>query len=140
IRFTRKDIRDSSYQASHLDAIWAGYSLFHMAREDFEAVLTKIRKALVPDGIFGLIMQEGKGEVRFPEPLSPGKSLLVCLYSIKELTAILGAKGFNIYCPETTRTGVRAGISLQEVVIGFTGRIAAPPLPPAAGERPQKQG
>ncbi len=77
IRFTRKDIRDSSYQASHLDAIWAGYSLFHMVRKDFQSVLTKIRKALVPDGIFGLVMQEGKGEVRFPEPLCPGKSLLV---------------------------------------------------------------
>jgi hypothetical protein len=41
-------------------------------------------------------MQEGKGEVQFSEPLCPGKSLLVCLYSIKELTAILNANGFNV--------------------------------------------
>ncbi len=96
IRFTRKDIRNSTYQAGHLDAIWAGYSLFHMVRKDFQTVLKKIRKALVPDGIFGLVMQEGKGEVQFPEPLCPDKSLLVCLYSIEELTAILNANGFNV--------------------------------------------
>jgi SAM-dependent methyltransferase len=96
IRFTRKDIRDSNYPAGELDAIWAGYSLFHMGREDFQTVLKKIQKTLVPDGIFGLIMQEGKGDVQFPEPLCPGKSLLVCLYSIKELTEILSAKGFNV--------------------------------------------
>jgi cyclopropane fatty-acyl-phospholipid synthase-like methyltransferase len=56
IRFTRKDIRDSNYPAGELDAIWAGYSLFHMGREDFQTVLKKIRKTLVPDGTFGLVM------------------------------------------------------------------------------------
>jgi SAM-dependent methyltransferase len=96
IRFTRKDIRNSKYRAGHFDAIWAGYSLFHMGREDFQAVLKRIRKALAPDGIFGLIMQEGKGDVQFPEPLCPGKSLLVCLYSIRELTALLSTEGFNV--------------------------------------------
>jgi hypothetical protein len=67
-----------------------------MGRHDFQAVLQKIRMALRSGGIFGLIMQEGKGEVQYPEPLCPGKSLLVCLYSIKELTAILSAEGFKV--------------------------------------------
>jgi ubiquinone/menaquinone biosynthesis C-methylase UbiE len=93
IHFTRKDIRNSNYQAASLDAIWAGYSLFHMGRGDFQAVLKKIRKALRSEGIFGLIMQEGKGDVQYPEPLCPGKSLLVCLYSIKGLKAILSTVG-----------------------------------------------
>ena len=96
IRFTRNDIRNSNYQSGDLDAVWAGYSLFHMGREDFQTVLRKIRKALVPEGIFGLIMQEGKGDVQVPEPLCPGKSLLVCLYSMQELTAILSIEGFNV--------------------------------------------
>jgi SAM-dependent methyltransferase len=130
IRFTRKDIRDSSYQASHLDAIWAGYSLFHMVREDFEAVLTKIRKALVPDGIFGLIMQEGKGEVRFPEPLCPGKSLLVCLYSIKELTAILGAKGFNVIAQKRRGPVSELEYPYKKLLLVSQGESQ---LPPAAG-------
>jgi SAM-dependent methyltransferase len=96
LRFTRKDVRNSNYQTGHLDAIWAGYSLFHMGRRDFRSVLKNIRKALLPNGIFGLIMQEGKGEVQLPEPLCPGKSLLVHLYSTKELTTILGSEGFNV--------------------------------------------
>jgi predicted TPR repeat methyltransferase len=96
IRFTPKDIRNSNYRPGRFDAIWAGYSLFHMGRQDFQTVLKKIRKALVAKGIFGLIMQEGTGDVQFPEPLCPGKSLLVCLYSIKELTALLSTKGFNV--------------------------------------------
>ena len=103
IRFTRKDIRTSRYQAGYLGAIWAGYSLFHMGREDFQTVRKKIRRALVADGIFGLIMQEGKGDVRFPELLCPGKSLLVYLYSREELTAILAAHGFKVI------TGKRRG-------------------------------
>jgi SAM-dependent methyltransferase len=94
IRFTRKDIRN--YRPGQFDAIWAGYSLFHMGRADFQGVLKRIRKALVPDGIFGLIMQEGKGDVQFPEPLFPSKSLLVCLYSTKELTTLLSTEGFNV--------------------------------------------
>jgi SAM-dependent methyltransferase len=96
IRFTCNDIRNSNYPAGYLDAIWAGYSLFHMGRKDFQAVLKKVRTALRAEGIFGLIMQEGKGEVHFPEPLCPGKSLLVCLYSVKELTSILSAEGFKV--------------------------------------------
>jgi len=96
IRFTRKDMRNSNYRTGHFDAIWAGYSLFHMGREDFKAVLKRIRKALAPEDIFGLIMQEGKGDVQFPEPLCPGKSLLVCLYSMEELTALLSTAGFNV--------------------------------------------
>src|ERR1700693_463271 len=32
IRFTRKDVRNSKYHTDHLDAVWAGYSLFHMGR------------------------------------------------------------------------------------------------------------
>jgi SAM-dependent methyltransferase len=96
IRFAKKDIRNSNYPAGHFDAIWAGYSLFHMPRQDFQAVLKKIRRALAPGGIFGLFVQEGKGDVHFPEPLCPGNSLLVCLYSMKELTTILNASGFTV--------------------------------------------
>jgi SAM-dependent methyltransferase len=103
IRFTRKDVRNSNYGTRHFDAIWAGYSLFHMGREDLRTVFKNIRKALVPNGIFGLIMQEGKGDVQFPEPLCPGKSLLVCLYSTKELRTILGSEGFNVIAQKRRR-------------------------------------
>jgi len=76
--------------------VWAGYSLFHMVQKDFESTLEKIRSALVVGGIFGLTLQEGRGQVQFPEPLLPNKRLLVCLNSIVELTGILTAKGFKV--------------------------------------------
>jgi len=96
IRFRRADIRNLNYQAGGLDAVWAGYSLFHMVQKDFESTLEKIRGAFVVGGIFGLTLQEGRGQVQFPEPLLPGKRLLVCLYSIEELKGILSAKGFKV--------------------------------------------
>jgi len=124
IRFTRNDIRNSNYGAGYLDAIWAGYSLFHMGRHDFRAVLQKIRMALRSGGIFGLIMQEGKGEVQYPEPLCPGKSLLVCLYSIKELTAILRIEGFNVIAKKQ-----RAPVSELEYPFKKLLLVARPGLP-----------
>jgi len=96
IRFRRADIRNLDDQAGRLDAVWAGYSLFHMAQKDFESTLEKIRSALVVGGIFGLTLQEGRGQVQFAEPLLPTQRLLVCLYSIEELTRILMAKAFKV--------------------------------------------
>ena len=96
IQFRRADIRNLDYQGGGLDAVWAGYSLFNMVQKDFESTLEKIRSALVVGGIFSLTLQEGRGQVQFPQPLLPGKSLLVCLYSIEELNGILSAKGFKV--------------------------------------------
>lgn len=96
IHFRRADIRNLDCQAGGLDALWAGYSLFHMVQKDFAFTLEKIRSALVIGGIFGTTLQEGEGQVQFPEPLLPGKKLLVCLYSRAELTRILSAKGFKV--------------------------------------------
>jgi SAM-dependent methyltransferase len=96
IPFSRADIRNLNHQAGAFDAVWAGYSLFHMGRKDFQATLEKIRGTLCHGGIFGLTMQEGKGEVQIPEPLVPGKALLVSLYSRKELTQLLSLKGFKV--------------------------------------------
>ena len=41
-------------------------------------------------------MQEGQGSVDFPEPLLPGKSLMVHLYSATELSTILEGNWFEI--------------------------------------------
>jgi SAM-dependent methyltransferase len=103
IRFRMADIRNLDYQADGLDAVWAGYSLFHMVRKEFESTLEKIRSALVIRGIFGLTVQEGRGQVQFPEPLLPGKRLLVCLYSREELAGILSAKGFKVIAHQSRK-------------------------------------
>jgi SAM-dependent methyltransferase len=96
IPFRKADIRNLGHPRKKFDAIWAGYSLFHMGREDFRATLKKIRAAIRDGGIFGLTMQEGKGELQVPEPLVPGKYLLVCLYTRDELEGLLKLNGFEV--------------------------------------------
>jgi predicted TPR repeat methyltransferase len=134
ISFTRKDIRNSNYRPGRFDAIWAGYSLFHMGRRDFQTVLKTIRKALVADGIFGLIMQEGTGDVQFPEPLCPGKSLLVCLYSINELTALLSTEGFNVIAWK--RRGPVSALEYPYQKLLLVSQAASKPRHAVSGHRP----
>lgn len=96
IVFRRGDVRKLRYPFGRLDAVWAGYSLFHMPRSDFETVVAKIRRLLAQGGIFGLTMQEGSGVSEVPDPFVPGKVMLVCRYSLGQLKAILVANHFRI--------------------------------------------
>ncbi len=96
IVFRRGDIRKLRYPSGRFDAVWAGYSLFHMPRNDFETVVAKTRRLLTVGGIFGLTMQEGNGESEMPDPFVPGKAMLVCRYSLEHLKAILEANHFRI--------------------------------------------
>ena len=78
------------------DAVWAGYSLFHMEKGDFEKTLDNIKRYLKRGGIFGLVMQEGEGEVEFPEPFKPDEIIYVHLYTVSELSGILKEHGFKM--------------------------------------------
>jgi ubiquinone/menaquinone biosynthesis C-methylase UbiE len=96
IVFRREDIRKLRYPPGRFDAVWAGYSLFHMPRNDFETVVAKTRRLLTVAGIFGLTMQEGNGDSEMPDPFVPGKAILVCRYSLEQLRAILRANHFRL--------------------------------------------
>ncbi len=96
ITFRKADIRRLSYPTGQLGAVWAGYCLFHMGRDEFKGAVAGIRRCLISGGVFGLLMQEGQGSVEFPEPLLPGKSLMVHLYSATELSTILERNWFEI--------------------------------------------
>jgi ubiquinone/menaquinone biosynthesis C-methylase UbiE len=74
IRFRTADIRHLTYATRRLDAVWAGYRLFHMERKEFKGVIAEIRRSLVVGGTFGLTMQEGAGVIESPEALLPGKA------------------------------------------------------------------
>ena len=76
-----------------------------MVQKDFESTLEKIRSVLVVGGIFGMTLQEGRGQVQFAGPLLPGKRLLVCLYSIEELTRIPMATGFKVIAHKRRKPG-----------------------------------
>ena len=95
IRFSIADMRTFK-PLQEADAVWAGYSMFHFDQMDFERTIENIKTWLKPCGIFGLVMQEGEGEVDAPEPFLPGKSIYIHLYTEDELRKILERHGFEI--------------------------------------------
>jgi len=82
--------------ATPVDAVWAGYSLFHFTQEDFEKALEKVKTYLKPSGVFGLVMQEGEGEIEVPEPFAPEETIYLHLYSEHELNEILKRHKFGV--------------------------------------------
>lgn len=95
ISFSVADMREFS-PLQKADAVWAGYSLFHFKQEDFEKTIKQIRTYLKPDGIFGLVMQEGEGELERDEPFLPGEKIYLHLYTEEQLQTILQKFGFEI--------------------------------------------
>ncbi|MDO8624029.1 MAG: class I SAM-dependent methyltransferase [bacterium] len=79
-----------------VDAVWAGYSLFHFTQKDFKKALEKVKTYLKPSGVFGLVMQGGEGEIEVPEPFAPEETIYLHLYSEHELQEILERHGFEI--------------------------------------------
>ncbi len=96
VRFKQMDMRKMNYKQNSFDGVWAGYSLFHINKKDFFSVIRKIRLILKPDGILGLVMQEGKGEVEMEEPLLPEEKTYLWLYSRSELRDILKKNRFKV--------------------------------------------
>jgi ubiquinone/menaquinone biosynthesis C-methylase UbiE len=117
IVFRRGDIRKWRSPSGRFGAIWAGYSLFHMPRSDFETVVAKTRRLLARGGIFGLTMQEGSGESEMPDPFVPGKAMLVCRYSLEQLKAILEANHFRILAHEKRRPVSRAEYPFDKLLL-----------------------
>ena len=78
------------------DAVWAGYSLFHFEQSEFEKTLVAIKSYLKQQGIFGLVVQEGEGEIETPEPFLPSEKIYIHLYTEQELKTILGKFGFEV--------------------------------------------
>lgn len=96
IRFSIADMRTFKPQEEQVDAVWAGYSMFHVDQMDFERTIDNIKTYLKPGGIFGLVMQEGEGELDAPEPFLPGRNIYIHLYTEEELGKILERHGFEV--------------------------------------------
>lgn len=95
IKFSIVDMR-TFHPGNEVDAVWAGYSMFHFDQNDFEKTIENIKTYLKPGGVFGLVMQEGNGEVEIPEPFLPDKTIYLHLYSEDELSEILTQYGFEV--------------------------------------------
>lgn len=96
IEFKQEDIRNMEYPQDHFGGIWAGHSLFHLTRDEFEKALGKFHLFLKEGGIFGFVMNEGEGDVELPEPLDPNLTIPLTLYTDNELSSLLDKTGFRI--------------------------------------------
>ena len=96
IKFRLMDMRKLSYPRNSFDAVWAGYSLFHINRRDFAKTISLVKKIIKPGGYFGLVMQEGEGDLEIAEPLLPKEKIYLWLYSAKDLKDILNRYGFTV--------------------------------------------
>lgn len=95
IKFSVGDMRTFAPEKA-VDAVWAGYSLFHFEQEFFENTLEEIKTYLKQDGILGIVMQEGEGEIEHVEPFLPEEKIYIHLYSEKQLKEILTKHGFEV--------------------------------------------
>ena len=96
INFSLADMRTFRPQRK-VEAVWAGYSLFHFEQSDFEKTLEQIKTYLKPGGMLGLVMQEGEGEVEEVQPLLPNKKIYIHLYTETQLKTILKQHGFEVF-------------------------------------------
>jgi len=94
-----KHARIKSYQATFdsflekeiFDGIWASFSLLHAKRRDFPHLLTSIRRALKPYGLFSIGLKLGAGEKR--DKLGRRYTFV----SRNELDQLLKSSGFNVF-------------------------------------------
>lgn len=102
-----------------VDAVWAGYSMFHFEHESFESTLEKIKTYLKPGGIFGLVMQLGSGEVEADEPFLPGenKKIYIHLYISDELKDILNKHGFEIIQEKIKKAVIGYEFSFDKILL-----------------------
>lgn len=79
-----------------MDAVWAGYSLFHFEQIYLEQTIENIKSYLRPQGIFGLVIQGGSGEIEPQEPFLPEKNIYIHLYTKEDMIEILTKQGFEV--------------------------------------------
>ncbi len=84
------------------DGIWANFSLLHIDRTTFKALLPRIRLALKPHGLFYVGLKTGKGETR------DALGRYYCYYQPDELEILLKEVGLEVM---DTQLGQGAGLS-----------------------------
>lgn len=95
IHFSVADMR-KFVPKEKVDSVWAGYSLFHFEKIHLKKTLERIKTYLHPQGMLGIVMQEGNGEVEVAEPFIPNEKIYIHLYTRGELTDLLQQHGFEM--------------------------------------------
>ncbi|MFV2038517.1 MAG: class I SAM-dependent methyltransferase, partial [Paracoccaceae bacterium] len=91
--------------------IWASFSLLHARKSAFAGHLSRIHRALGPDGLLCITMKLGSGEDRD----SLGR--FYAYYSDSELDRYLGGAGFSITGRTHGNATGMAGVTAPHVII-----------------------
>lgn len=88
--FTKLKFGDSTF-----DSVWAYTSLLHVPKKVIDTPISEIVRVLVPNGILGLGMIEGKGE-RYRNSAGVDKPRWFSYYTQTEIESLLSHHGFKI--------------------------------------------
>jgi ubiquinone/menaquinone biosynthesis C-methylase UbiE len=120
IEFRLCDMRALSIPDRSFDALSFSYSLFHLTKQEAEAVLSQAAHILKKDGVLFLVLQEGTGELFVDEPLLPGGKIFLSLYEENEITKILEKTGFTIYSVERKPPQLKGELPYDKMFIMAT--------------------
>jgi SAM-dependent methyltransferase len=96
--FRQMDMRHLRYPSQTFQGVWACACLQHLTPADAECALAEFSRALVPDGIVGITLEEGFGE--YWDHLGR----YVKLYRLSELRHAFARAGFDIAKEEVVRS------------------------------------
>ncbi|MCL5006862.1 MAG: class I SAM-dependent methyltransferase [Patescibacteria group bacterium] len=100
------DFNDLPFKDDSFDSAWAYTSLLHVPKAEIHGPLQEIRRVLKPNGVFGLGLIEGEGEI-YRESLKVTKPRWFSYYQKGEVEKILSDNDFEILYFEQFKPNTR---------------------------------
>jgi SAM-dependent methyltransferase len=94
--FEVSDMKRLEHDDGSVVGIVAFYSLIHIARADMPAVLTELRRALMPGGKLLIAVHGGTGEITSDDFLGHQTRFAATLFERNELARLIGDAGFTV--------------------------------------------
>lgn len=94
--FINMDMQDLQLEDSSFDAVLAGYSLIHIEDAHIPNVLHEFFRVLGPNGVLGIMVQQGETDHVIKEPLSPQDDMFLNFFTTDRLRTFLEQAGFTI--------------------------------------------
>lgn len=91
--FRLMDMRKLEFEDNSFDGVWVFASLLHIPKNEAKKVLEEFRRILKKDGILGISVKQGKGEVLENEE---GTTRFFAYYDQDELISLLKKSNFEI--------------------------------------------
>ena len=100
------DFLHMPFEKESFDGVWAYTSLLHVSKNEIGAALNEIARVLVADGILGLGMIEGEGEM-YRDNLTGERERWFSYYTKEELEKLLKEHNFKVLFFEKITPGSR---------------------------------